>query len=443
MFRNQAEKVGKEFWSLGQNKFSNAFFYLLILFLPTQLGKHFFPSFSFVYGLRIDYLSPTIYLTDVLILLIFIFSIKNILSILITQYKKPFFYFILFTLFLLTGVSVSSNPLAGFLGIIKIIEYVFLGIFFYLNFNKLNKKVLALSLFAGIFFESLLAFLQYINKGSFQGVLYFLGERSFNQQTPAVANASINNELILRPYGTFSHPNVLAGYLLLSTIFLLNFKNLLNNYLVKTILIIATIGIFISLSRVAIMAWLIFMITYFLISIGKKYKNPKLNTPFLKKEQIVIFIFVIFFLSLLSNPIFLERFTLLNLSDDSVVQRISLMKSSIDMIINNPVFGVGVNNFLSNLTPNFNNPLLIQPVHNMFLLVFSQVGITGFILFMLVLYKSFQNTVSLKENKFIKLSLLFSICFIGLFDHYLLTIQQGQILFTIIISYCLLKPPKN
>lgn len=443
MFRNQAEKVEKEFWSLGQNKLSFLFFYLLILFLPTQLGKHFFPPFSFVYGLRIDYLSPTLYLTDILIFLVFIFSLKSFLGRLVTEYKKPLFYFFLFILFLLIGVSVSKNPPVGFFGILKIIEYVSLGTFFYLNFNKLNKKVLSLCLLTGIFFEASLSLLQYLNKGSFQGVLYFLGERNFNSQTLGVANVSINNQLILRPYGTFPHPNVLGGYLLLSSILLLNFKDLINNYLIKIFLLVTTIGILISFSRVATLTWLVFLFTYFLISIGKKYKNPKINTSFVKKKSIVYLIFLIFFLSLFSNPIFIERLTLFSFSDESVTQRVALMKSSMDMIIKNPVFGVGINNFLNNLSPEFNNPLLIQPVHNIFLLVFSQIGLLGFILFLFILIKSFIISLFLRENRFLKLSLLFSVCFIGLFDHYLLTIQQGQVLFTIIVSYCLLKPPKN
>jgi len=61
-------------------QFSVLFFYLLILFLPTQLGRHFFFDFSFVSGIRIDYLAPTIYLTDILVLLLFIAWVLNLLG---------------------------------------------------------------------------------------------------------------------------------------------------------------------------------------------------------------------------------------------------------------------------------------------------------------------------------------------------------------------------
>ena len=39
---------------------------LFILLLPTQLGYHFWPKWAYVFGVRVDYLSPTLYLTDIL-----------------------------------------------------------------------------------------------------------------------------------------------------------------------------------------------------------------------------------------------------------------------------------------------------------------------------------------------------------------------------------------
>src|SRR5680860_1754307 len=77
---SQQERARIGSWLLSQkNNPSLFFFYLLILFLPTQVGKHFWLQSSFVYGLRIDYLSPTLYLTDILILIILIlFFLKRI-----------------------------------------------------------------------------------------------------------------------------------------------------------------------------------------------------------------------------------------------------------------------------------------------------------------------------------------------------------------------------
>src|SRR5581483_7422034 len=92
-------------------------FFLSILFLPSQLGKHFWPTFSYVEGIRIDYLSPTLYLTDVLIGLLFftVLFTRNV------QTGKNFFFkkntltlmLISFLAVLLLGIYFSSSPLAG------------------------------------------------------------------------------------------------------------------------------------------------------------------------------------------------------------------------------------------------------------------------------------------------------------------------------------------
>jgi len=47
-------------------------FSLLLVFLPTQLGLHFWPGWALVLGRRLDYLSPTLYVTDILIVFLLI-----------------------------------------------------------------------------------------------------------------------------------------------------------------------------------------------------------------------------------------------------------------------------------------------------------------------------------------------------------------------------------
>src|ERR1035437_4087149 len=158
LLQNQAEKVKTGFWLLNQNKISKIFFYLLILFLPTQLGKHFWPNFSFVYGLRLDYHSPTIYFTDLLILLIFIFSFPKLLQAIKKTPKKYIATFLLVLCFFLVGIISAKNVWAGAYGIAKVLELTFLVYFIAINYKDLNKKVLASCVFASLVFESMLVF---------------------------------------------------------------------------------------------------------------------------------------------------------------------------------------------------------------------------------------------------------------------------------------------
>nr|MBI5455749.1 O-antigen ligase family protein [Candidatus Levybacteria bacterium] len=427
LFQNQREKEEKESWLLSQDSVAKFFFYLLILFLPTQFGKHFWPQFSFIQGLRLDYLSPTIYLTDILILLIIFFSLKKILIFLKTQNKKNIYLILLFFLSLFVGVATSKNQQAGFYGIIKVIEYILLGIFVATSFKEINKKYFMYILISGIVFESILSILQILNNGSLNGLFYYFGERYFTSQTPGIANASISGQLFLRPYGTFPHPNVLAGYLIIAMGFILKFKNTISKRLLFLSILIGTTSLALTLSRIAILFWFTYLFFLFCISLREKYK--KRNSS--KKNTITITIIILssalMFIFSLQMP-FVQRFTQTKFSEESVVQREYLINQSWGMFIKNPMLGVGINNFYNNLENSKEKSLFIQPVHNIFLFVLSQAGLIGLIYFLFVLYKNLKNV---NKSGFLLISALIVL---GMFDHYFLTIQQGQIMILLIFS---------
>lgn len=415
-------------------------FYLLILFLPTQLGKHFWPDFSIVSGIRVDYLSPTLYLTDILIILLFIkFLIFN-------------FKLVLLIAILLIGIILSKSPLAGTYGLLKLLEFLFFGFYVAGNFKKYEWKNLALLFSAGIIFESLLAIVQYFQQASLGGIFYFFGERTFNLTTPGIANASLNGSLILRPYGTFSHPNVLAGYFVLTMIFVIfnlkfSIKSKFSIFNFKTFLplmsiVMGTVALFLTLSRVAILLWLIILGSWL---IARGIKKIKLKT------SIFYILFSIFSLLLIgfifANSSFRYRFTNINLSDESIVQRENLIGSSISMIKDRPIFGVGLNNFLVNL-PSYQMPhpslFYLQPVHNLFLLIAAETGILGFGFFLWFLFLTYKRIMSqplIHNSLFPSASLgagiiLSSVLILGMFDHYFLTLQQGQLLLALAFGLC-------
>ena len=431
MFPNLAEKVKIEFWSLSQDKLARIFFYLLILFLPTQLGKHFWPNFSFVYGIRLDYPSPTIYFTDIILVLIIVFSFKKTIKKLAkSKYLK---LFLLYLLILLISSFLAKNIYASILGFIKLLEYSYLFSYIVLNYKKFDKEVLLGFLFIGIFFESLLSFFQVFNNGSLGGALYYLGERSFTSQTPGIANASINGGLYLRPYGTFPHPNVLSFYFISATILTLSFyKKKYQKVLVFLSLVISTFTIFLALGRISVFVWVFDLaITLFYLT-KNRYK-------FVNKKNSILFFLPLFLLIvfIFQKNIYFLRLMLVSFSDESFTQRVWLVNQAINIIKNNFLLGVGINNFYYYLTPYLQSSKIffIQPVHNIYLLIFSETGLIGLLFFIYFCFKLFKKI--LYKNKKIKpyiLILLITTFFLGFFDHYLLTIQQGQILFTIVLG---------
>ena len=431
-------KAEIESWLSSPDKISKIFFYLLILFLPTQLGRHFWPNFSFVYGLRIDYLSPTLYTTDILVFLIFLFFIPRFIKYLRNIKREYFLLFVFFLMSLVIGIATSKNPLAGLFGFIKLLEFLFLGIYVYLSFPFLNKKIYSSCILTALIFESLLSFLQYLNQGSLGGIFYFLGERTFNAQTPGIANASINGQLVLRPYATFSHPNVLAAFLMLSMLYLIMFspKETYWRIILSVGLFLGTASLFLTLSRVPIVLWCIFLLSMLVVLIDNKLKRRK--TPV--KVIVLSFFFLILsftYLLLFNNTFVAQRLISTRLTDESFTQRKELLDQSISMFEKAPVFGIGINNFYNNL--NFRQPsteaLLIQPVHNVFSLILSETGIIGILTFICVLLLLVIRLTKqgIRKTKYLLL-MLFAIITLGMFDHYFLTLQQGQLLLAIFLG---------
>ena len=103
-------------------------------------------------------------------------------------------------------------------------------------------------------------------------------------------------------------------------------------------------------------------------------------------------------------------------------------------------FGVGPGNFVSWLMakePNLPRNLF-QPVHNIYLLIFSEngfMGLAAFAAFLTFLVKDFIKRTKLERFHHYSILLVFSsFLFMGVFDHFLWTLQQGRFLFWLVLA---------
>lgn len=364
-------------------------------------------------GIKVDYLSPTFYLTDFLVILFLVLFLSyRRLSL---RRKNLFFAGFILVIFLI-NLLFSKNELAGLYGILKYTELFILG-FVIANYSFKKKFLSAFSL--GVIIQSAIGIAQFLNQGSLGGFFYFLGERTFNPQTPGIANASLNGELILRPYATFPHPNVLAGYLVLfMTFILLNFKKI-KCQKVRLIsyfsLLIGSICLALTLSRTAIIIFLLILAVTFIK----------------KRKKIVV---VPFSVLVILMALFSSRFFELEKVKDALLLRLDLVKEAITIFFDNPFLGAGINNFLNNSSFFWNKQeIFLQPVHNIYLLVLSQMGIVGFAIFIYLIYSAYKNIFSNKEKTSL-FYILSAILILGVFDHYFLTLQQGQLLLAIFLG---------
>ncbi|MDO8609661.1 MAG: hypothetical protein Q7R95_03875, partial [bacterium] len=200
------------------NKFqiiSQFLLFLFILFLPTQFGKHFFLPFSYLSGVRVDYLAPTIYISDILFLCLVLFNLKKLIRFFINKY-----ILILFGLIII-NILFSQSIFISIYRYIKMIEFLSIGVIIY---KQATSSILLFGFLGSAIYEFILVIFQFLYKHSIQGNFYFLGERYMTLSSPGIAKIAFNGIEFLRPYGTFSHPNSMAGYFLVLYILILTNK---------------------------------------------------------------------------------------------------------------------------------------------------------------------------------------------------------------------------
>jgi|SRR3989344_1577656 len=185
--------------------------YLLIFIIPVQLGAHFFFDFSQIAGIYSDYFTPTIYLTDFIILVLILLDIRE------RKFKIGKLPLIFLGLCLFSSLFIAVNKWAAIYKFLKIVEFMWLfKIIVNIRF-KFKNVLTAYSL--AIIYASILAISQFILQRTVGGLWWSLGERTFYASTPGIALGRVLGVLFLRPYATFAHPNILGGFLALGLIF--------------------------------------------------------------------------------------------------------------------------------------------------------------------------------------------------------------------------------
>ncbi|PJC28163.1 hypothetical protein CO054_01615 [Candidatus Shapirobacteria bacterium CG_4_9_14_0_2_um_filter_39_11] len=396
-------------------KLQQRLFWLLVFLLPVQFGRHFWPEWSYVMGLRIDYLSPTIYLTDILMVAILgLWGLEKISNFQfpISNFLRRFWWVLAVFAYLLVNSCLAQNQGAALYKSAKIIEFALLG--FYIAKNKISLSMIRRPLSIAVVYSSLIAVTQFLKQASLGGVFWWLGERTFNAGTPGIAKAIVNGQLIMRPYATFPHPNVLAGFVLVSLILIgvrcqaLGVRKIFHWLAIA----LGIVAILISFSR---SAWVVGL----LIGLWLMRKKPLLFTVYCLLSTVGVVAWLA------------PHFS----ANEAFSQRLQLIKTTWLMIQATPLIGVGLSNFIVRL-PDFwqitGFTYWLQPVHNIYLLVAAETGLVGLVIFLWFLILTFRKLLEIGNWKLV--IPLLAILLTGVADHYWLTLQQSQLLFAIILG---------
>lgn len=386
-FKNRRYNLpaGRQVWLV----FSSLLLQIIVFFLPTQLGLHFWPDFSRAAGIKVDYLSPTLYFTDLLLITFCILSFRLIFPWL----RHHLSTVLVFLLFILLNSFLGISPLNSLLWWSRNLLYFLF--FLTLRLRKTSWSEIKSPLLISTLLIISLEIYQLFHQGSAGGLFYWLGERAYSSSTPGLGRLTWFGLDLVRPQSTFSHPNSLAGFLL--TVFYLFYRFKAAPW--SKLLIF--IGIILAFSKASLLAFLL-VFTF------------QINSIFL------IFLFLFVGLGQVILPSLVNSYQFIS-------DRLFLLPSAKTIILSSPLFGVGLGNFipaLSTLLPgSFLLPAKLQPVHNLFLLVLSEVGLIGAYLTVKVFRKFL---LRLLQPRFLLLLALVAIT--GAFDHYWWTLPQNKLI---------------
>ncbi len=417
-----------------KSKLETWLFYIFLFCIPISLRHIFgYESFNFI-----EWTSIYVYVTDLLLGILLLFWARTGIRL-----KFVLADYFLLAFVVIAGISIKNalDTQVAVFQWIKLTEGAVL--YFYIKNYALERFELPNAFVALVFggaFQGVIAAFQFIQQGSLG--LRYLGESVLIPAMSGIAAFYVEGIKVIRAYGTAPHSNVLAIYLFVALGAFYSIaiyqKRAWWWHIFHAIILWAFL---LTFSRVIIGLWLLtFLIRSFLIRFYPRFHREFWENKMTRHRSLKIFwtTIAVGALFLACYWSYAENRILVSGNDEAVQLRVLYNNESLDS--GGPMFGVGIGNFVSWLmTQNLHlDRGLYQPVHNMYLLMYSEVGPIGLALFLiflvLLIYDFCDRTRFRKLYHFSFVLILAVILLSGLFDHFLWTIQTGRLLFWLVLG---------
>ncbi|MDI6733989.1 MAG: O-antigen ligase family protein [Patescibacteria group bacterium] len=439
-----------------KEKIIRLLFFVFLIFLPFSAKKFLFSLPALLFGNQINELNSVFLFASDIFLILFVVSVLWFWG---QDFKKIVISNKLILVFLVLGlVSIffASDIYMSFyfrLRFLLVSSAAFaIGVLIKNSLLKFDCIMFGLGLSA--VFQSMVAILQFLAQKSIG--LWFLGESIINLNSEGVARVMINGVKMLRAYGTMPHANILAGFLILGLIalfylFIRNFNDKFwKKLLISVGIFIICLGLIFSFSRSGWIAALISIVLFFVLGFFNKAERKK----FWQLLALLFCIFAILFFAFGSMIFPRAHFSS---GEISVNHRMIYNKIGLEIIKGNPL-GVGIGN---QVIFGVNNGLYEkyglkeswswQPVHNIYLLIGSELGVFGLIVFLLIIiFLIFQKD---NEKRFlifkknldfnVLLTILSGFLIFGLFDHFYWDLQSGRLMFWLVLGMMIGLSPRR
>ncbi len=343
----------------------------------------------------------------------------------------------LMALAVLASVFVASNTnLASMAWLHVLVGYLlFLGLL-----NKYLKPQEALFVFAlGLVLPSFLGVYQAVAGVSPSST--WLGLAAHDAMTSGTSVIETFSLRFLRAYGSFQHPNIFGGYLAVGLFAVFLFprwyrsrKARLGAYAMGALFAAALV---LTYSR---SAWLAFALS-FVMTGWMLFTHHRVEMRRAIPLGLIILVIIFFTGTLFSNSIFTRFDATARLEAQSIEERLDGIEEWKRVISGTMLTGVGVGNYtvaLEGADPG-RESYTYQPVHNTYLLIFSEIGLIG-VLFILLWAASIDryNYAQIPRVPAVgALAMGNVVLIIGFFDHYIWSLWPGLALLAFVMAMTL------
>ncbi len=307
--------------------------------------------------------------------------------------------------------------------------------------SHISIRLIVTALIIGLIWNSLLASVQVAHQGSVG--LTILGEFQVNPANSGAVVVQAADIRWLRPYGLLPHPNMLGGFLTVGLlgVFGWSLSSQSKGWLYGVV--IFEFGLWSLLLTFSRSAWLGLAVSLFFI-LALTFETWS------RDRQRWIRILTIGGISLIVGGAFFALYqpflsARAGLSDESLEvrstsDRVVYTQIALDAIRESPILGTGIGNFpwyASTYLAKTKFDLRGQPVHNIYLSAWAELGVIGLGLFLLIIAATIRAGFANIRKEYDKKEYLYAavgcgvIAFliIGLFDHYSWTLIQFQAAF--------------
>lgn len=347
-------------------------------------------------------------------------------------------------LFMAAVLSLMLSPGAGCpLHVVRLLHFALVIALFcaldkgaiFESVEQLLPKLCALLVVLGAL-ESAIGMAQYFLRSDVG--LGFLGEAKTNCWVQSKSGllslfGGAKEGVLRRASGTFPHPNVFGGFLLVTIVANYALLTLRRSWLLLLCLALQIFTLCLTFSRAALAAWFVATALFFFLGYRQKLVS---KTGCYAACLSMLLSLAILFPAIRDRGGIVNYNTIVKASDQ---ERVQFQNIALEMVRKHPLFGVGFNQYVVRMQ-DFSSVKLqgdqFFPVHNIYLLVAAETGLVGLGFFLLfigsILWRACLTPFSLAKSTL--LALFMGFLLIGFCDFYLLGSQHGKLLFFLVAA---------